>query len=207
MGNETTKANKRRKNTWLFNKVFRGRGIDIGPGRDTLSPADFPGITEMEGFDKRQGDAQHILRYKNPDECAYDSYDFVYSSHCLEHLDDTLAGLREWWALVRPGGYMVLAVPDEDLYEQGRFQARSRWSREHKHSFTIWKRESWCRWSINVMDMVKELPDCQVIKVELVDTDYDYSIPYGSRDQTMPGAEAAIEIVLRRLVSGRPYGR
>jgi len=57
------------------------------------------------------------------------------------------------------------------------------------------------------MDMVKELPDCQVIKVELVDTDYDYSIPYGSRDQTMPGAEAAIEIVLRRLVSGRPYGR
>ena len=202
MGNETAKANKRRKNTWLFNKVFRGRGIDIGPGRDTLSPADFPGITEMEGFDKRQGDAQHITWYKQPE-----GYDFVYSSHCLEHLDDALAGLREWWALVRPGGYMVLAVPDEDLYEQGRFQARSRWSREHKHSFTIWKRESWCRWSINVMDMVKELPDCQVIKVELVDTDYDYSIPYGSRDQTMPGAEAAIEIVLRRLVPGRPYGR
>jgi SAM-dependent methyltransferase len=202
MGNETSKANKRRKGTWLFNKVFTGRGIDIGPGRDTLSPVDFPGITSIEGFDKRQGDAQHMSLYRE-----LGSYDFVYSSHCLEHLESPMEALQGWWSLVKPGGYMVIAVPDEDLYEQGRFQARSRWSREHKHSFTIWKEQSWCQWSINVVDVVRVLPDCQVIKIELVDTDYDYSIPYGSRDQTMPGAEAAIEIVLRKLIKGRPYGR
>lgn len=202
MGNETAKAAKRRRGTWLFDKVFRGRGIDIGPGRDALSVVDFPTITSVEAFDKSQGDAQHILQHKEAG-----AYDFVYSSHCLEHLEDPVGALVEWWRLVRPGGYMVIAVPDEDLYEQGRFKTRSRWSREHKRSFTIWKRESWCRWSINVLDMIRVLHGCQPIKIELVDTDYDYSVPYGERDQTMPGAEAAIEIVLRKLVPGRPYGR
>ena len=146
--------------------------------------------------------AQRMDEYRQ-----FESYDFVYSSHCLEHLDDPIYALCEWWGLVKPGGYLVVVVPDEDLYEQGRFKTRSRWSREHKSSFTIWKRESWCEHSINVLDMVQQLPDCQVIKIELVDTDYDYSIPYGAQDQTMPGAEAAIEIVLRKLVPGRPYGR
>lgn len=40
------------------------------------------------------------------------SYDFVISSHCLEHTANPLAALREWRRTVRPGGHLVLLLPD-----------------------------------------------------------------------------------------------
>ena len=194
MGNETTKSNLRRKNTWLFNKVFSGKGIDIGAGPDPLKKEDFPNITDIEVFDRKHGDANYITGYRR-----YESYDFVYSSNCLEHMWDSLAAWGQWWALVKFNGYMIISVPDEDLYEQGRFKTKSRWSKEHRCSFTIHKKKSWSRWSNNVLEMIEWLPDCQIIKIELVDTNYDYSIPWGSKDQTLGDAETFIEIVLRKV--------
>ena len=54
-------------------------------------------------------------------------FDFVFSSHCLEHMQDPVKcpSLRDWWQLVRPGGVLIVIVPDEDLYEQGIFLAFS----------------------------------------------------------------------------------
>ena len=40
------------------------------------------------------------------------AYDFVLSSHCLEHTANPLAALREWRRTVRPGGHLVLLLPD-----------------------------------------------------------------------------------------------
>jgi len=40
------------------------------------------------------------------------AYDFVLSSHCLEHVANPLAALREWHRVVRPGGHLVLLLPD-----------------------------------------------------------------------------------------------
>lgn len=40
------------------------------------------------------------------------AYDAVLSSHCLEHLANPLAALREWHRVVRPGGHLLLALPD-----------------------------------------------------------------------------------------------
>jgi SAM-dependent methyltransferase len=40
------------------------------------------------------------------------SYDFVLSSHCLEHLANPLAALREWRRVTRFGGHLVLVLPD-----------------------------------------------------------------------------------------------
>jgi len=47
---------------------------------------------------------------------ADDSWDTVFSSHTLEHIVDWRTALREWWRLVRPGGHLVLYLPDRDLY-------------------------------------------------------------------------------------------
>jgi len=40
--------------------------------------------------------------------------DFVVANHVLEHLRDPLAGVREWLRVVRPGGYLYIAVPDHN---------------------------------------------------------------------------------------------
>jgi len=40
------------------------------------------------------------------------SYDFVLSSHCLEHVANPMAALHEWRRVVRPGGHLLLLLPD-----------------------------------------------------------------------------------------------
>lgn len=191
MSKETFKSNKRRKGTWLFNKVFSGVGLDICPGRSPLREEDFPNIRSMSYFTWEQGDANNIEDFVKPE-----SFDFVYSSNCLEHMTDAKHSFKQWWRLVKPGGYLVITVPDEDLYEQGEF---GRFNRNHKHSFTIYKERSWCDKSINVLDIIKLLDDYEIIRIELVDTNYDYSIPRGQEDQTYGHAEAFIEFILRKL--------
>lgn len=44
------------------------------------------------------------------------SCDAIFSSHCLEHIEDAQAALQAWWNIIKPGGYLVLYLPDETLY-------------------------------------------------------------------------------------------
>lgn len=163
---ETSKT----KATWgeLEQSILVGRGIDIGCGPDPISP-------NARGFDVEDGDANDILRY------VADQFDFVYSSHCLEHMRDPRQALRDWWELVKPGGYLFLIVPDEDLYEQGVFS--SRFNADHKATFTISKTKSWSPVSLNVLDLVSELPDSRLISIALQDHFYDRSLSYRGNDK------------------------
>ena len=192
---ETTKANNRRQETEIFHRVFKGSGIDIGYGNDPLNKERWKEVEEIDLFDISDGDAQEITEFYEEG-----SYDFVYSSHCLEHVEDPFVTIMEWWKLVKEGGYMVLVVPDEDLYEQGHFP--SKYNSDHKYTFTIYKKESWCKRSINVVDLIKYLTNCRVIKIELVDSGYNYEME--DRDQSKKGAEVGIEIIVQKEVAIKP---
>jgi SAM-dependent methyltransferase len=139
---------------------FVGDGIDIGCGPDPI----FPGVRR---FDVEHGDANHITRF------VTEEFDFVFSSHCLEHMLDPPAALAEWWRLVRPGGRLLFVVPDEDLYEQGVFP--SRFNTDHKATFTLSKRQSWSPRSFNVWDLARALPGGLIERIELQDVAYDRS--------------------------------
>jgi ADP-heptose:LPS heptosyltransferase/SAM-dependent methyltransferase len=60
------------------------------------------------------------------------SCDAVFSSHLLEHIEDTEAALTEWWRVVKPGGHLVLYLPHRHFYpnvgEEGA-------NPDHKHDF------------------------------------------------------------------------
>lgn len=156
MANESSKTKK----LWgaLEHSVLVGEGIDIGCGPDPV----LPGVTP---FDLAQGDANEILRH------VHRQFDFVYASHCLEHMGDARAAIAQWWALVRPGGVLFVIVPDEDLYEQGFWP--SRFNRDHKWTFTIAKRTSWSPVSVNLLELAQALPGGEVIDVRLFDNGYD----------------------------------
>src|SRR5271166_2503571 len=202
MGDETRKANRRRATDPLFRRVFRGRGLDIGHGGDRLDRDGlFPDIRSCDGFDLEDGDAQHILRYLAPG-----SYDFVNSSHCLEHLHDPLAALKSWFELVRPLGFLILVVPDEDLYEQGNWP--SRFNADHKWTFTFRKRQSWSPRSINLVDLLLDgLSGFSFVRISLLDDGYDYAI--ANVDQTSGAAEAGIEAIIQKhdAAVASPHGR
>src|SRR4051794_2701011 len=87
-------------------KFLRGRVLDIGAGSDLV-------CSWAECFDKGNGDANTIDKYFEPN-----TFDCVHSSHCLEHMIDPVSALASWWSILKPGGFLIIVVPDEDLYEQ-----------------------------------------------------------------------------------------
>jgi len=154
--------------TQFEQSILAGKGIDIGCGPDPVSPT-------ARRFDIEDGDANDILSVVD------EQFDFVYSSHCLEHMNDPQKALRDWWTLVKPGGYLFLIVPDEDLYEQGVFP--SRFNADHKATFTISKARSWSSVSVNVLDLVQSLPGSQLVSIVLHDHGYDRSKHYRGVDK------------------------
>ena len=190
---ECSKALLRRMHDVRFaTRYFVGSGIDIGAGDDSLDDFRelFPLISRVMEWDRMDGDAQAL------DGLADDTFDFAHSSHCLEHLVDPHAALARWVAVVKPGGHVVITVPDEDLYEQGVFP--SDFNNDHKCSFSIQKARSWSPGHVNLFDLLARLEDrVQVIKVELMDHAFRFRLP--RIDQTDKSiAECSIEIVLRK---------
>ncbi len=173
-------------------RFFVGSGIDIGAGSDPLSlyAEQFPLMTALRVWDMPDGDAQKLASI--PDE----SLDFAHSSHCLEHMVDPMAALQRWFAVVKPGGHLVLLIPDEDLYEQGIWPSNK--NTDHKWTFALYKKRSWSAKSINVLAMLTQLPaSAETVKLEKLDASYRYRLP--PLDQTLtPIGECGIEIVLRK---------
>lgn len=198
--NETSKSifNRLRDNRYAT-RYFVGEGIDIGAGDDPLALYGelFPLMRSCRAWDRADGDAQHMADV--PDA----SFDFVHSAHCLEHLVDPAEGLANWLRILKPGGHLVCIIPDEDLYEQGVFP--STYNADHRHTFTIHKRESWSPASINLVDLLARVPaDIAVLKIELMDATYRYQLARGRAgrrlDQTLtPIGECGIEFIVRKL--------
>jgi len=190
---ECSKAIPRRLTDSRFlRRYFRGRGLDVGGAPDPLNlyREFFPMVEEIRTWDREDGDAQFLAGL--PDA----SFDFVHSSHCLEHLVDPVEGLTNWFRVVRPGGYLVVLVPDEDLYEQGVFPSDR--NPDHRWTFTIWKPASWSSRSLNLLDLARELGSgADVQRVELLDDTFRFELP--RYDQTLtPVAECGIELVVRK---------
>jgi len=190
---ETSKALVRRLRDPRFaTRYFVGDGIDIGSGPDQLAQYDelLPLMRSCRSWDMPDGDAQELGAV--PDA----SLDFAHASHCLEHLQDPFAAVRNWLRVLKPGGHLIVTVPDEDLYEQGVFP--STYNDDHKWTFTLCKAESWSPLSINLFELLGSVADiAQPLKVELLDTMHRYRLH--RFDQTLtPVAECAIEFVLRK---------
>lgn len=159
MPNETSKTKKIwTEKEWSY---LNGKGIDIGCGADPISNQALP-------FDFQDGDANQISKY-----FPENTFDFVFSSHCLEHMINPYKALQEWFQILKPGGHLFILVPDEDLYEQGGFP--SYFNDDHKWTFTLSKRKSWSPQSINVFDLVKSI-NGTIISIELQDHKYDYRL-------------------------------
>lgn len=163
MGNETTKTNKIRAQKFI-NQYFQGSIIDIGGGND-------PVTQNAKVFDLKDGDAQYITKYE-----AINSYDCVHSSHCLEHMVNVPEALSEWWQLVKEGGYMVITVPHEDLYEQKIWP--SIFNDDHKATFRLKRQESWSDVSYDLYELCERLSDSVIIDTSIQDTNYDYNLQY-----------------------------
>ena len=109
-------------------------GLDIGCGRAKVWP-------HLIGIDSNKDAALFGLQMR-PDITVADaarlplfadaSVNCVFSSHLLEHIEDWQSALREWWRLVKPGGYLVLYLPHRDHYPNIGTEGSNP---DHKHDF------------------------------------------------------------------------
>jgi SAM-dependent methyltransferase len=190
---ECSKSIPRRMNDNNFvRRYFVGSGVDIGGKPDPLNlyTEFFPAITDLKTWDWDDGDAELMAGVSD------ERYDFVHSSHCLEHLRNPATGLANWLRVLKPDGFLVVTVPDEDMYEQRVFP--STFNKDHKWTFTVYKETSWSPKSLNLIDIVRGLgPVADIEKIQVLNSTYRMSLP--RFDQTVtPITESGIEFVIRK---------
>jgi predicted SAM-dependent methyltransferase len=95
----------------------KGVGVDIGCGLNKIH-------STAIGIDKRMSlsdfgypfGAQIRASGETLPWFEDNSLDFVFSSHCLEHMADPFSTLKEWHRVLKPAGYLVLIMPRKDRY-------------------------------------------------------------------------------------------
>ncbi len=182
---ETHKAHARRLRERFFEKYCRGRGLDVGYGGDAIA-------ANAEGWDFEHGDAQ---RLRGLDDA---SFDFVYSSHLLEHLSDCELALKNWWRVLKPGGYLILYLPHRDLYEK-KTRLPSRFNDDHKHFFLPDRDDP--PDTLGLVPLLRRtLPELHLIDCRTCDE--DYVDPGPTLEST---GEFSIELISQKL--GAPSAR
>jgi len=187
---ETSKSRSLRAARGDFAKYLHGGGIDIGAGDDPLVVDN----GTVRAWDVPDGDAQVLAGV--PDS----SFDFVYSSHCLEHMRSVDESLRNWLRILKPGGYLYVVVPDYILYEKMVWP--SRYNGDHKQSFSFLisraavRRDNHFHVSDDLLPLLKSL-GAESVQLSVEDAGFNYN--FGIADQTMLGALAQLCIVTRKV--------
>lgn len=114
---EESNGNESGKVLWELVPYTRGRGLDLGCGPSKAFPH-FIGVdnykdTSLFGVQMNPDVACDVTKL---DIFGSASMDFVYSSHCLEHIKDHKSALKEWWRVIRPGGHLCLYLPHKEFY-------------------------------------------------------------------------------------------
>lgn len=87
-------------------------GVDIGCGNDKV-------FDTAVGVDSRVMPGVDVVAdvTKLGGVFSTNKFEYVYSSHCLEHVAYPYEALRQWVDLLLPGGTIVLYLPHKDYYK------------------------------------------------------------------------------------------
>jgi trans-aconitate methyltransferase len=194
MGGTTLAIARRQLDSRFATTYFVGNGLDIGCGDDSLWfwKDRFPGIVACQGWDQMygHGDAQHM------DGVPDATYDFLHASHVLEHVRDPEATLRRWWEVLKPGGHLVVLVPEWEMYEHATWPSTR--NPDHKTAWTI-NGLATAPPMVPMRSVVTafDARHWALLKVERLDATFRPSVR-PDLDQTQLGGECAIEVIARR---------
>lgn len=186
---ETSKCYGFRKARGDFEKYLKGHGLDVGAGPDPLKVEH----GDCRGWDVQDGDAQYLASLPDSE------FDFVYSSHCLEHVRDVPETLKNWLRVCKPGGHVYFVVPDYILYEKLNWP--SRFNPDHKQSFSFLIPRDAVRRPNHYHVQHDLIPVIESLGGKVVHwgvEDYGFNYNAGLFDQTMANALAQICVVIQK---------
>jgi SAM-dependent methyltransferase len=115
------------------------------------------------------------------------SVDTLYSSHVLEHISDYRGAIRDWYRVIKTGGFIVCIVPHQFLYEKNTAPP-SLWNGDHKRFYTP---------ASLVSEFEEALPANSYRVRHLRDEDSQYTYDVGP--QLHAGGGYEIELVVQKI--------
>lgn len=155
-----------KKIVWEAAPYLSGKGLDIGCGTFKVLP-------QALGVDNDMTSVRNIAVHDATDLSLFatQQFDWVYSSHLLEHLVDPQKALAEWWRVLKVKGRLVLYLPHEDLYPRVGEEGANP---DHKHNLNEKLVVGWME-AIGYWD----LKECQVRDQ---DDEYSFFLVFEKRD-------------------------
>lgn len=150
---------------------MRGRVLDLGCGQEKVYPI-------VVGIDNRIDAKLFGIEVKPDiavdtcermplfgDACA----DTVFSSHLLEHISDFEGALTEWWRLIRPGGHLILYLPNnEDAVADGGYPKMGEPGANPDHKWDVSYRR--------LVDAMKRVGSWDLVQYEKRSDGQEYSL-------------------------------
>lgn len=93
-----------------------GTGVDIGYSNPDWKLFGAKGI-DLGKVHYGEDDGERIYEEVNALNFADNNLDYIFSSHCLEHLPDYVAALDYWHNKLKTGGNLFLYLPNMDYQE------------------------------------------------------------------------------------------
>lgn len=155
-------------------KYCEGNGLDLGYGGDPIVPNAItidlprhyftPSWLKSPAPQNLRGNAQYLYWFTD---C---SLDYVYSSHLFEdfELDEMKPVLQEWLRVIKPEGYLILYLPDEQRYRKDCKYRKIHPNPNHKvENFGL---EFFKTLLVNLdsIKIIHENPNCEVYSFEIV---------------------------------------
>lgn len=111
---------------------LQGKCLDIGCGLEKCWP-NLIGVDSLKDYaGQRPPSVDIVAEGDNLSMFSDKSMDGIFSSHFLEHVVDYKSCLKEWWRVLKAGGYLVLYLPHKELYPN---LGQPGSNPDHKHDF------------------------------------------------------------------------
>lgn len=181
VGTEAQQSFEMKEENGFFKKYMSGEsGLDIGyAGYDINTKPILPTAIGLDinypGYDGIN------LPFKDS------SQDYVYSSHCLEHIILYRSALKEWHRVTKVGAHIIIIVPHKYLYEK-KDVPPSLWNEDHKRFYT----------PASLLNEVETSLEPNTYRIRLLedgDKGFDYSIPPNKHS----GGQYEITLVIEKI--------
>lgn len=180
VGEESQKTHDSKQLSGFFNKYMSGNGLDIGysgyiKGAEPILPTAIGVDRTYKGYDGT------TLPFNDA------SMSYVYSSHCLEHIVNTTIVINEWFRVLKIGGFMVIVVPHQHLYEK-KHGLPSKFNEDHKRFYTPG----------SLLDGIEKVLRPNTYRVRLLE-DGDTGFDYTRGPELHSGGQYEITLVLEKI--------
>lgn len=216
MAFETSKSNftRRIQNIKYRQRYFVGEGIDVGAGANPLN-YQFLNENKILYLPRKRNfhfpNIKNVLIYSNDwnekdvaeniNERLDKKFDFLYTSNLMEHVHHFERSLLDFSIVVKENGYLIVCVPDFELYEYETWPSLG--NKTHNFCFSLNKTFD-IKEHKRITHIIKNFYNLSLENIEIADTSYNFDIE-NKKDQTKElTTEAFVEFVCK-VKRGKQY--